>query len=69
MCFIFSGAGKFCFAHGLRQLTRDVKSDIRTLNFRSDITYAQPRKTSNDVRRRSLCDVKCQKIKEVTNRK
>ena len=24
---------KNCFAHGLRQLTRDVESDIRTLNF------------------------------------
>ena len=33
---IFSGAGKFCIAHVLRQLTRDVKHVVRTLNFRSD---------------------------------
>ena len=25
VCSIFSGAGKFCLAHGLRHLTRDVK--------------------------------------------
>ena len=25
VCSIFSGAGKFCCAHGLRQLTRDIK--------------------------------------------
>ena len=34
--FYFCGAGKFCLAHGLRQLIRDV----RTINFRSDVTYA-----------------------------
>ena len=45
----FSGAGKFCPAHGLRQLTRDVKSDVGILNFRSDVTYALPRKTPNDT--------------------
>ena len=28
--FLFSGAGKFCLALWLRQLTRDVKSDVRT---------------------------------------
>ena len=65
MCSIFSGAGKFCLAHELGQLTRDVKSDVRILNFRRDVTYALPR--SNDIRRRSLYDVKCQKIKEITN--
>ena len=27
----FSSAGKFCLAHGLRQLTRDTKSDISCL--------------------------------------
>ena len=32
--FYFSGAGKFYLAHGLRQLTRNVKSDARTLDFR-----------------------------------
>ena len=42
VCSIFSGAGKFCLVHGLRQLTRDFKSDVRTLNFKSDVTYAQP---------------------------
>ena len=36
--FYFSGAGKICLAHGLRQLTRDVKNDVRTLNFRSNVT-------------------------------
>ena len=59
--YIFSGAGNFCLAHGLRPLTRYVKTDVRILNFRSDVSYALPRKTPNDVRRRSLCDVKCQK--------
>ena len=39
LCYYFSGDGKFCLAHGLRQLTPDVKSDVRTLNFRSDVTY------------------------------
>ena len=53
-CSVFSGAGKFCLAHGHRQLTRDVKSDVRTLNLKNDITYPPPRKTPNDVRRRSL---------------
>ena len=57
--FYFSGAGKFCLAYGLRQPIRDVKSDVRTLNFRSDVTFAHL-KTLNDVRERSLCDVKCQ---------
>ena len=52
---------KFCLAHGLEQLSSDVKSYVRTLNFRSDFTFAPPRKTPNDIRKRSLCDVKCQK--------
>ena len=56
-----SGAGKFCLALELRQLTRDVKNDVRILNLRSDVTYGLPRKTPNDVRRRSLCEVKCHK--------
>ena len=46
--FYFSGAGKFRLAHGLRQLIRDVKSDVRILNFRSDVTYSLKRKTPND---------------------
>ena len=55
---------KICLAHGLRQLKCDVKSDVRTLNLISDITYATPRKTLNDIRRRSLCGIKCQKSKK-----
>ena len=31
VCSIFSGAGKFCLARGLRQLTRDNKSDVSCL--------------------------------------
>ena len=31
VCSIFSGAGKFCLAHGLRQLTRDAKNDVGCL--------------------------------------
>ena len=62
--FYFSGARKFFLTHGLRQLTRDVKSEVRTLNFRSDITFAPTRKTPTDVRKRSLCNVKCQKSKK-----
>ena len=49
---------KFYLIHGLRQLARDVKSDARILNFRSDVTFAVPGKTPNDVRRTSLCAVK-----------
>ena len=41
-CSIFSSAGKYCLAHWLRQLTRDIKSDVRTLNFKSDIIFAPP---------------------------
>ena len=59
VCSSFSGSGKFCLAHGLRQLTHN-KSDERAVNFRSDVTYVPPRKTPN-VRRRLLCDVKCHK--------
>ena len=33
------------------------------------VSFPPPRKTPNDVRNRSLCDVKCQKIKEATNDK
>ena len=39
----------YFLAHGMRQLTRDVKSDVNTLNFRCDVTYVPPLKTSNDV--------------------
>ena len=44
---------------GLRQLTRAIKSGVRILNFKSDVTYSLPRKTPNDTRRRWLCDIKC----------
>ena len=40
--FYFSGTGKN--AHGKGQLTRDVKSDVRILNFRSDVIFAPPQK-------------------------
>ena len=42
--FYFSGAGIFCFTHRLRQLTHDVKSDVRSLNFISDVTHISSRK-------------------------
>ena len=64
VCSIFSVAGKFCLAHGLRQLTCDVKNDIRTINFRNGVTFAPLRKTRNDVRKRSLCDVIMSKIEK-----
>ena len=67
VCSIYSGTGKFCLAHGLRQLTHTFNIDVRSLNFRSDVTFALPRKTLNDVRKRSSCDVKCQKMKEMTD--
>ena len=57
VCSIVSDAGKFYLAHGLRQLTRDVKHEIRTLNFRSDVTFAPPRKKPNDVQKILLCDI------------
>ena len=36
---LFSEMLENCLTHGLRQLTRDVKSNIRTLNFRSEVTF------------------------------
>ena len=68
VCPIFSGAGKFCLAPGLRQLTRDIKNDVRILYFRSDATFVSPmcyhqKKSPNNIRRRSLCDLKCHKIR------
>ena len=56
--FYFSAAGNFCVAYGLGQLTRDVKSDVRTLNYRSNVIFAPPLKTPNNVRKRLLCDKK-----------
>ena len=43
--FSFSGAGEICLVHGLRQLTYDVKSGIRSLNFISDVTCATTKNT------------------------
>ena len=57
--FLYFYAGKFCLAHRLGQLTRDINCNVRILNFRSDVTYALPRETPNDVHRKSLCDLKC----------
>ena len=51
--YFFFYSGKFCLALGQAQLTRDFKSDVRTLNFRSDVIFALPRKTQNGVRKRS----------------
>ena len=36
--FYFSDARKFCHAHGLRHLTRDVTGDVGILNLRSDVS-------------------------------
>ena len=51
---IFSAAANFCLAYALTHLTRDVKIDVTTLNFRSDVTSALPLKALDDVRRRPL---------------
>ena len=60
--FYFSDAGKFCLAHGLGQLTCDVKSEDRTLNFRSDVIFAPPQSSEKvDMRR------KMSKLKALTN--
>ena len=50
--FYFHDSGNFYLGHGLIQLTH--KSNVRILNFRSDVTFALPRKTLNGVRKRSL---------------
>ena len=55
--FYFSGAEKLCLAHWLKQLTRDVKSDVRTLNFISDVNFKPQQKTSNVLLIMSFCDV------------
>ena len=55
--FFFSGARQFCLGHRLRQLTRAVKSDVRTLNFRSDVIFAPREKHRMTFGKRSLCDV------------
>ena len=50
--FYFSGAEKYW----LRQLTRDVKSDVRLLNFRSDVIFVPPRK--KDIMRHNMSKIK-----------
>ena len=53
---------KILLCPGLRQLARDVKNDVRTLNVISDVvTFAPPRKTPNGVQERLLCEVKGKK--------
>ena len=60
--FYFNSAGKFCLAHVLKQLTRDVKSDIKILNFISDVTIKNTEWRSKDAMRRILS-----KLKEMSN--
>ena len=47
---VCSGAGKFCLAHGLRQLTRDAKSKVSclqtTLMRRTEMTFGVGRHTT-----------------------
>ena len=43
----------YSLAHGLGQLKRDVKSDVRTLNFRNDVIDALPRSSEKVVMRRN----------------
>ena len=51
----FSGAGKFCPVHGMRQLTRDTKSDVSCLQ-----TYKVAERTPpNIVRYWPLYNVNC----------
>ena len=37
------------------------KCGVRILKIRNDVTYALPRKTPTDVRRKPICDEKCHK--------
>ena len=61
VCSIFSSAGKFFLAYMLRQLTHDVKIDVGILIW----SHLWPTmKKANDVRRKPLCDVECQKWKK-----
>ena len=65
VCSILSVAVEFCLAQRLGHLTLNVKSVMRTLNFKSDVTYEPARKIPNDIRKWSLCDVKCQRYKKL----
>ena len=58
---IFSGAGKFCFSNGQRQLTCDVKSDIKVLNFRRTSLMRYQSKHRITLVEVVMCDVKCHK--------
>ena len=63
ICSILSSAAKFCLAHGLGQLTRDIKCDVRTLNVRNGVIFVPPgkyRMTFGKGRKMS-------KIKEMTH--
>ena len=57
----------YSLSHGLRPLTRDVKSDVRALNFGSYVIFAPPRKTPNDVREKVVMRRKMSKKKEMAN--
>ena len=52
--FYFSGAEKICLTHRPRQLTRDIKSLVRTYNFICDVTFAPSRKTPKNERYEEL---------------
>ena len=41
---LFNAAGKFCLALALGQITRNVKSHVRNLNFRSNVICPPPLK-------------------------
>ena len=66
---MFSGAGKFCLAHWLRQLTRDIKYDVRTLNFRRGVTFAPQRKNTEWHSGKVVLRRKMSEMKEMTDNK
>ena len=66
---MFSGAGKFCLAHWLRQLTRDIKYDVRTLNFRRDVTFAPLQKNTEWHSEKVVMRRKMSEMKEMTDSK
>ena len=60
----FRSAGKLCCAHGLRQLKRNVKSEVGILNFRSGFihTHEKHEEQSENV----VLRLKISKIREMT---
>ena len=52
---MLSGAGKFCLAHGLRQLTGDTKSDVNCLQ----TLHTRRNESPNDVRCWPSYNVNC----------